>query len=623
MKFVSGVFDTGPAGMAGWRWRPCAGQPVPMEGPAQVWAAGYDTAALRYAPALGGSTEVFTAGVCLATKAELWEARDSAERGRWEKTPQLPGSFLSVVRTGETVRVAGDRAGTICVFWLVDGDEVVWSTSAIVLAAYAGAAPNPVRLVAAFTLVGVDPLGTHSYFAGIHRVPPGHALVLSPGRPVLTEAVPTPRSALGFEEGALALRETMTTAVERRIGLLGPASADLSGGIDSSILTALAACRAPLTAITYTDGYMRGEDDLLYARRFAADFPDVRHVTVDGEQQGVLHFDGLQRPDALVMTDSPSLSIGVLGIKAAHLAPAVASDARFHLTGRGGDDVLDSPVPAMAVDLYQAGQRRAAAARVTAYARTLRSSPPRFLRHALQAARTTYPQALSAMARTLAGPSTLPGGGHSPAWEAMDWCSLSPVASWLTPDGRTALAGLLGEDAGRVHPERGPGALHERLALERMGEEHATYDQIADQSWGIPIHAPYLDTAVVNVCHAIPGWQRRHVGDFKPLARAALSGIAPEYLLQRRTKTAHTGSVYAGIRRNEPALRTILTHSRILEEGLLAPAPVIAALEGAARGEPAPLAGLHALVAAECWLASLTVRRDLFWERTPVAEEAR
>ncbi|MFD9418732.1 asparagine synthase-related protein [Streptomyces goshikiensis] len=594
-----------------------------MEGSSQVWAAGFDTAALRYVPALGGITEVFTAGACLATKTELREARDSAERGRWERTTQLPGSFLTVIRTGETVRVAGDRAGTICVFWLIDGDEVVWSTSAIVLAAYAEAAPDPARLVAAFTLRGVDPLGTHSYFAGIRRVPPGHALTLSPGRPARTEAVPMPQPLLSFEEGALALREAMTTAVERRISLLGQASADLSGGIDSSIVTALAARRAPLTGITYTDGYMRGEDDLLYARRIAADLPDVRHVTVDGEQHGVLHFDGLQRPGILVMTDSPSLSVGVLGIKAAHLAPAVASGARFHLTGRGGDDVLDSPVPAMAVDLARSGQPRAAAARVSAYARRVRSSPPRALLHAMRTARSDYPRALSSLATMVAGPSPLPGGGQSPPWEALDWCGLSPAASWLTRDGRTALAALLDEDAGRPHPGHGPGALHERLALERMGEEHATYDQIADQSWGMPVHAPYLDTAVVSICHAIPGWERRTDGDFKPLARAALSGIVPGFLLQRRTKTTHSGSVYAGIRRNQDALRQILTDSRLVEQGLLLHGPVLSALERSARGEPVPLAGLHALIAAECWLASLTVHRDLFWEQTPVAEEAR
>ncbi|MET8944576.1 hypothetical protein ABZX30_13585 [Streptomyces sp. NPDC004542] len=66
----------------------------------------------------------------------------------------------------------------------------------------------------------------------------------------------------------------------------------------------------------------------------------------------------------------------------------------------------------------------------------------------------------------------------------------------------------MGARAEGADPHAGPGQVHERLALELMGDGHATYDAIARRLWGLPVHAPFLDTAVVDACHAIPGWQR-------------------------------------------------------------------------------------------------------------------
>ena len=71
--------------------------------------------------------------------------------------------------------------------------------------------------------------------------------------------------------------------------------------------------------------------------------------------------------------------------------------------------------------------------------------------------------------------------------------------------GRDAVAGLVAERAAHADPGATPGQIHERLALEMMGDGHATFDQIARRQWGVPVHAPFLDTAVVDVCHAVPG----------------------------------------------------------------------------------------------------------------------
>ncbi|WP_327170143.1 albusnodin/ikarugamycin family macrolactam cyclase [Streptomyces sp. NBC_01336] len=617
MRFVAGAVNTQSGAACGYR--PCHGVDVALAGPASMWTVGHEPSQVACSPALGGTCEVVAVGTCLATEAELREARDAAERGTWEHTAHLPGSYLTVVRTGNTVRVIGDRAGTMVVYWLRDRDQVLWSTSAAALAAYTHARPDTATLLAALTVHGIDHLGRSSYFAGVHRVPPGRALTLEPGRPPRTEAVAGRYARLDLHDGAQELAHHLHTAVRRRTEQTAKVSADLSGGIDSSALATLAAAHTPVLAVTYTDRLLAEQDDLRYARRIAADTDAITHITVDGAAAGVGHFDGLQDPGLLPLTDSPSLSLGLLAIKRAQLHPAIEHGARIHLTGRGGDNVLDA-TPLSMVDLALTGGWRTAAHRLYAFARD-RTAPVRSVfAQAARTARTTYPQALLALADTLTAPGHQHTAAHRQAPELLSWCGrLAPA--WLTADGRTAVAKVVARAAAEAAPDALPGAEHERIALQRMGEEHATYDEIARQLWGLPMHAPYLDGPVIDACLAVPGWERWVPEDFKPLARTALTGAVPEHLLKRRTKTPMTQSLHLGLRTNAAPLRRIINDSVVAGAGLLDPGPVLAALDGAIRGERTPLGPLHQLITTELWLSTLPTRRSQWWEPIPAQEK--
>ncbi|MER7514006.1 asparagine synthase-related protein [Streptomyces lavendulae] len=624
MRFTAGVFDFGSDGLldAGFsRPRPRDGEEIPVDGPSQVWTVGYGGLDIRIGPALGGSADVICVGSCLATTREVTEARDAAERGQWDRTARLAGSFVAVVRHGATVRVFGDRAGTHPVYWVLDGELVWWSTSATALAALHGRTPEYGRLLTALTVRGVDHLGDSSLFQGVHRVPPGSALELAPGLPPRTVPVPGRRGELTVADAAPLLREALTTAVARRALSAIRLSADLSGGVDSSSLTALAAARGPVLGITYTDPHMADSDDPLFAARVAAELPHLTHHVVHGGQQQVRHFDHLGDPEALPVTDSPSLSLGVLGLKAAHLAPAVSAGSRLHLTGRGGDDVLDGMAP-MVIDQYRAGHRRAAAGRAWAFARSRRTAPHRVLIRAARTAAEPYPTAVAALADLMGGTSALAPSRRRAPEDLLAWCSPLASAAWLTPAGRTSTASVLAGQAAVAASSERPGLLRERISLERMGEEHATYDQISRQMWALPIHAPFLDNTVVDVCHAVPGWERSMAGDYKPLARAALTGAVPDVLLLRRTKTHHTGGVHDGLRFNLPVLQRIIAKSQLGGAGLIDATRASAELESGARGEPAFLYAVHLLVVTELWLSTLHLERGKWWELAPVKEAA-
>ncbi|MFJ9188570.1 asparagine synthase-related protein [Streptomyces anulatus] len=581
----------------------------------RAWTVGHHPDELARAVSRDGTAEVILVGACLPVAGEVRAAADAAAAGAWHNTGRLPGSYLGIVRAGRTAWIMGTRAATVPVHWTTSQGTVVWSTSASALAALTGTTPDVVRLLAEVTTWGVEP-GADGWFEGIHRVPPGSALVCAPGRPPAVQRLPVP-AGRSFADAAGALRHELPDAVGRRALAGGPVSSDLSGGVDSSSIACLAAAHTDLTAITYIDAAMAGQDDARYAAEIAAALPAITRHLVDGRRTGSRHFDELTE-GSVPFTDAPALSVGTLGILGAQLAPAVAAGSTGHLTGWGGDNVLDAP-PSPA-DRFRSGARAASLRDAHRFARDRRAAAHPLLRAVLAAGRGSHPKALAHLAAAVLdqpAPRMLPD-----AADAARWCGRLSAARWLTPGGRTALAGFIGARAQSADPTTGPGALRERLALEATGAEHANLDTLARARWGLPVHAPFLDTRVVDICLAVPAWERRRPGDFKPLARAALTGLVHNRVLARRTKTAFTG-VYDGLRSNAPALRTLLTGSVLAESGLIDLTAVLASLDRTANGSPADLGSLHTLIAVELWLANRPASPGAWWEPAASREALR
>ncbi|MEU5331411.1 asparagine synthase-related protein [Streptomyces parvus] len=597
--------------------RPRGGHEIHNDGSLRAWAVGHRPDEVARAVSRDGTAEVTLVGACLATAGELRAAADAASAGSWHSAARLPGSCLGIVRAGRTAWIMGDRAATVTVHWTVAEGTVTWSTSACALAALTGAAPDVVRLLAEVTTWGVEP-GSDGWFEGIHRVPPGSALVCTPGCPPTVQRLPLP-AGRSFADAADALRHVLPDAVGRRALAGGPVSSDLSGGVDSSAITCLAAAHTDLTAITYIDAAMAGQDDARCAAEIAAALPALTRHLVDGRRTNSRHFDELTAPGRVPFTDTPALSVGMLGILGAQLAPAVAAGSTGHLTGWGGDNVLDAfPSPA---DRFRSGGRVAALRDAHWFARDRRGAVHTVLAAVLASGRGSHPKALADLAAAVldhpAPQRILPD-----AADAARWCGQLGAARWLTPGGRTALARFIGARAQSADPTTGPGALRERLALEATGTEHANLDTISRARWGLPVHAPFLDTRVVDICLAVPPWGRRHPGDFKPLARAALTGLVHHRVLDRRTKTPFTG-VYDGLRANAPALRALLAGSVLAGSGLIDVTAVLASLDRTVNGSPADLGSLHTLIAAEVWLANRAVHLDAWWEPATSREALR
>nr|WTB11980.1 asparagine synthase-related protein [Streptomyces antimycoticus] len=583
----------------------------------QVWAVGHATEECTVTATPGEKGPwLTTAGHCLATAAERQAAVAALSHGDLGPAVLLPGSHMTVVHDGGRTWVFGDGAGVVPVYWLEHEGGVWWATAATPLAALTGATPDLAWLLADLVLSGVDFRLETAHFKGVRRVPPGSALVLREHAVPEVVRLPAGPGVLTLGEGARRLREALTTAVTRRALAVERVTTDLSGGVDSSSVTCLAVRERPLLAVTYTDARMAEDDDLLFARRIAAEVGGITHQVIDAREARVKHFDGLEDPDALPTTDLPSMSLGVLSLLAARLAPIAAYGSGAHLTGRGGDNVLAAP-SSHRVDAFLAGRRLEAFRSTSGFARVCRIEPWRAWRQLTAATATSYSRALERLADRFAEP--FPAAWRPAPADALAWCSATAAARWLTPAGRRAVSQLVGSRVPHAAGHTAPGALHDRLDLEWMAGEHATFDAIARQLWGVPIHAPFLDTAVAAACLAIPPFERARPGVYKPLARVALAHLVPGWLLTRQTKTLFTTSVFDGLAANAPVLQRILAASQLAAAGLLDARQAAADLESGIAGAPAPLGALHALLVAELWLTHLTTAAayTAWWQPVP------
>jgi len=188
--------------------------------------------------------------------------------------------------------------------------------------------------VDAYLALGYVP-GDRTGLAGVRRLPPGHLLVLEDGQERVERYwVPRPRPVdLPDEEWLERVRATVRAAVRRRLVADVPLGALLSGGVDSSIVTALMAEESREPVRTFTVGFADAAYDERRWARLAAERYGTRHEEV------VLDADVPATLERLVGTlDEP------LGDEAILPLYLICEAAREHvtvaLTGDGGDEAF-------------------------------------------------------------------------------------------------------------------------------------------------------------------------------------------------------------------------------------------------------------------------------------------
>jgi asparagine synthase (glutamine-hydrolysing) len=190
---------------------------------------------------LEGRGHRFTTACDTETLLHAYEAYGPACLAR------LNGQFAFAIwdARNRTLFLARDRLGVRPLFYTLAGSTLAFASEIKALLVVPGvrAALDPVALDQIFTYW--SPLAPRSCFQGIQELPPGHHLLVKNGELTLTswwepafpEAGTAPR--LTAPEYLEQLRELLIDATRIRLRADVPVGAYLSGGLDSSVITAI------------------------------------------------------------------------------------------------------------------------------------------------------------------------------------------------------------------------------------------------------------------------------------------------------------------------------------------------------------------------------------------------
>ncbi|WP_189893814.1 asparagine synthase-related protein [Streptomyces xantholiticus] len=637
-------------------------------------AAGAHGPAGAYGPTGAAAvTRLAVLGCCAASDEQLRVGLFAARGGALRHLTAWAGSYTVVVQVGRRITVVGDLAGARPVFYTPWANGTAYATAALPLADLIEAQLDIGHLAALLACPETpEALRDSTPYAGVRRIPPGHALILREGSREITGYEPVASLAVAAPqvEAARAIdgvRDALVEAVRARLTAprhapetlppdpgpvpgMGPAErraargapapgigADLSGGSASSTLALLAAglpgvpgtvlghgtgAGERLLAVTFNDLATSGrelrEPELERARAIAAD-PRLHHVVVAAGEEGLPYANLESGP----LTDEPAPSL----VTAERHRGRLAAGSADHFTGAGARQVLDAH-PARLADLLLDRRRRHLLRPVTALARSERPSPQALFvpltvyRAARKLARTPYRTGLETAADHLLlanrpGPA-LRNGAVGASLAALAWSRPGPAARWLTGEALAEVSVRLTEAAARPTSVQRPGEARARAALSRHAFDHRILEQAAEIR-SQRLHAPFLDNQVVRACRDLPESLRVQPGARAAVLRTVLAGTGIHELPPGWGSPTHASTAAAaraGLRAALPNLLALFEAPLLADAGLVEARVVRKALRAASEGESVPLDGLADLISTELWLRRLLSRRGTCWTGT-------
>ncbi|AWN25035.1 lasso peptide isopeptide bond-forming cyclase [Streptomyces sp. NEAU-S7GS2] len=546
--------------------------------------------------ARAGTDALALVGCCPVDSAELerriGRLRGLSELDAWARS--LPGSFHLVAAHDGQLRVQGTASGLRLVFHALVGGVRVAATSSDVLADALGAEPDEEQVAVRLLWPVPHPLLEAPLWREVTAVPPQDALIVAAdGRSVRHSRWWTPpEPTRSLADGAPLVRDALTGAVEARTRQGGVVSCDLSGGLDSTSITFLAA-RSPAKVVASTwPGRDPADTDLYWASQAAGCLPQVEHVVWNADDSPLVYDDLLGIDDLL---DEPTIGVMDRSRVLHHLPGLARRGSRLHLTGIGGDHV------AWCSEAY--------------YHRLLRRRPL-FAVWQLRGFRALWQWPLGGMARALA--DSRPYGtwladagrdlrGPLPASvsSGLGWGMAPRLFDWVTPEAERLAGRALRAAAATavpLHPDRG---LHTDLEQIRSCTRIIRqWDRMAARA-GVPMASPFFDDRVIEACLAVRPSERVTPWRYKPLLTTAMRGIVPESCLGRTNKAAASMDASNGLREHRGDLLALWEDSRLERLGLvdgealrrLAQRPATPGLRDAI---------LYSTIAGEVWLRSLS-----------------
>jgi asparagine synthase (glutamine-hydrolysing) len=438
-----------------------------------------------------------------------------------------------------------------------------------------------------FLALGFVP-GPRSLFAGVQKLMPGALVVWEGHSPVeqrtywSADEAPALRSpGASWAEDQERLLELLRQATRAQMVSDVPLGSMLSGGLDSSLITALMAEHSTRPVKTFSIGFVEDADanELSDARRVAQRLGTDHHELLTSATDHPELLD-----DALWQLEEPIADVSFLGFML--LSRLARESVTVALSGQGADELLGG---------YRKHQ-------IAALAGGLQRGPG-VLRTALTgAARLASPG--STLARGL-----MAIGAEDPAVRLLAMSRvLQPAdrSALLAPDFRSR--SLEQELASAIHaqlPTSEHEPLNETLALDTrlaLVDNMLLYFDKMSMAASLEVRVPFLETELVSFCRQLPDSRKVWMGRRKELLKRASRGLVDAEIINKRKRGFFHSALGAWLRvHRETLLSDTLLDPRALARDQYDPAAVRALLASAGADGKKSDQRLFCLMLLERW----------------------
>jgi asparagine synthase (glutamine-hydrolysing) len=430
--------------------------------------------------------------------------------------------------------------------------------------------------------------GPYTLFSGVRKLEPAALMIFERGR--ITEHRPywnpwedgPPREALPWEEEQERLMELLRESVRARMISEVPLGVMLSGGLDSSLITALMAEQSSRPVQTFSIGFAEDEvtelgDAEQVARRFGTDHHALLTRAAD-------HSDLLD--EAIWHLEGPIADVSCLGFML--LSRLAREHVTVALSGQGADELLGG---------YRKHEIAAAAAMLH------RAVPAPALRLAAAAARRP-------VQRSTAARGVLALATDDPVERLLAMSRVLQPGEreqLLHPDFRQPTAEAVIRDVVHQHlPPVAMSPLGETLHIDTrvaLVDNMLLYFDKMSMAASLEVRVPFMDHDVVSFCSRLPDSRRVSRLRKKELLKRASRGLVDDRIIDKPKKGFFHEGLGAWLTHHRDALvRETLLEGPAMERGMYQRAAVLELVERAKLDDKKASQRLFSLLALERWM---------------------
>jgi asparagine synthase (glutamine-hydrolysing) len=430
-----------------------------------------------------------------------------------------------------------------------------------------------------------------SMFQGVHKLPPGHLLVIERnGRPVVRrywDLHYLPKITGSEEDLTDQLEEQIDKSLRLHMVSDVPVGAFLSGGLDSSLLVAMLAKRIGVRDLpTFTIGlpYQRF-DEAPYARAVASLYRTDHHEqTIEPSLTELL-------PDLVWHLDEPS---DPLSLCAYHVAKLASAHVKVVIGGDGGDELFGG------YDRYYGNL----------YAGHYRHVPQSVRRYVIGPTLELIPSAgwyksLGHQLRWLHRLSFLSGGERYAS--SLNYFYFDPImrASLFTAAATEELAGARAEAAIEDPYERVAGDALDRMLYAdsqiRLPDHPVMITDRMTMAHGLEARSPFMDHCVAQFAASLPSSLKIRGRNLRYIQRSLAARYLPAEILARPKQGFSSALPYVLGKEYRILYARFLDDAELIKAGILRRAPIQELLRAHLAGHVDHGNRLWLLINSEFW----------------------